>query len=769
MNTETPQNPKRPDKPAFLVGITGSRDINPAALKTVEDQVRTFFRWLRDGGGAGRSPVALGKPLGLSEQTDIIVLSSLAPGADQVVARIAMEDEFDFHVSAPLPFAKDQYARSTAFTKEDGSEYEKEREFLEKFPTEDTFVVPLQRYNEWSEDQIRRHHESASVFTKAGSKSERDACYRAAGEVVAAYAQILLVLTPDMEQAPTLASPGAVGHAKLNGLSTDAVLGTPALTWADTGIVVHIATPKTEAVAVTSAGTMSVFQPDDGQRNDSGHGLFTLRRTADWLNLLNKEESSVDPAIVHAEFSNALQWPIRADQQQATSRWACVWKRFKEQFHLGREEQRGTTEKPHLPVTPLVEKVARRIARVRRRVALYNRHYDVVVRSSTELFIALGFFSVMVLAFAENFVPASYEGDHRLDPWLLAFFWLAVVSVGLAILFHLRFRFSRATEKQDDYRALAEGFRVQLYWTVAGLRRSAATHYMVRQRGELSWLRSAMRSVSFPFWGTHWAFMAQPWSEQLEALRCVRENWLREQERYFSNSEARMQRVRHLLHIRRNLGLFIGLFLALAQAHTDRLECFAKWIQCVVCCWELPVRAAWILLIIVLCVVVPLVRWWRECDPDAKPAGHHHLTPQAEWRHKLKHETLPLSAIALLIASVITLGVFDLAGLTKSLPEGHRMLAILRNAAFTYAGVNHLWSGLRFLTENIRRYDAMRELYFAAGKRLDGILSAPIDEGQKVAQSHALLFALGREALQENAEWLGMHRDRPIEPVLPGA
>lgn len=52
--------------------------------------------------------------------------------------------------------------------------------------------------------------------------------------------------------------------------------------------------------------------------------------------------------------------------------------------------------------------------------------------------------------------------------------------------------------KYQDYRALAEGLRVQLFWRLAGLHDSASDHYLRRQAGELAWIRSSMRALDIP-------------------------------------------------------------------------------------------------------------------------------------------------------------------------------------------------------------------------------------------------------------------------------
>ena len=51
--------------------------------------------------------------------------------------------------------------------------------------------------------------------------------------------------------------------------------------------------------------------------------------------------------------------------------------------------------------------------------------------------------------------------------------------------------------KYLDYRALAEGLRVQFFWKMAGMNDSVAKYYLCRQESELDWIRHALRTVDF--------------------------------------------------------------------------------------------------------------------------------------------------------------------------------------------------------------------------------------------------------------------------------
>ncbi|MBL0045053.1 MAG: hypothetical protein IPP33_11880 [Flavobacteriales bacterium] len=99
----------------------------------------------------------------------------------------------------------------------------------------------------------------------------------------------------------------------------------------------------------------------------------------------------------------------------------------------------------------------------------------------------------------------------------------------------------------------------------------------------------------------------------------------------------------------------------------------------------------------------------------------------------------------------------------------------MRGCSFCRAGgLSHLFIGASYLAEDLRRYDAMRALFLSACERLRWHIAAMESTkgttafGGHVRDAQELLKGLGHEAIQENTEWLTNHRDRPIEPVMPG-
>lgn len=95
----------------FRVGITGTRVIHAGDAPRIEAQVRTVLDAVRGQVLAlGREP-AVRAAYGIGcEAPWLRLLSPLAPGADQLAARIGLGLGYTLHV--PLPFAVDDYVRS---------------------------------------------------------------------------------------------------------------------------------------------------------------------------------------------------------------------------------------------------------------------------------------------------------------------------------------------------------------------------------------------------------------------------------------------------------------------------------------------------------------------------------------------------------------------------------------------------------------------------------------------------------------------------------
>ena len=74
----------------IIIGVTGHRNINTEAIPKIQEMVSTYLDAIID-----KHPRA-----------NITLLSPLAVGADQIVARIALEKGLKLHVPLPMPLSE---------------------------------------------------------------------------------------------------------------------------------------------------------------------------------------------------------------------------------------------------------------------------------------------------------------------------------------------------------------------------------------------------------------------------------------------------------------------------------------------------------------------------------------------------------------------------------------------------------------------------------------------------------------------------------------
>lgn len=90
--------------------------------------------------------------------------------------------------------------------------------------------------------------------------------------------------------------------------------------------------------------------------------------------------------------------------------------------------------------------------------------------------------------------------------------YLAIILVAFGFYRWVKYRDVKT--RHLDYRALAEGLRLEIFWKLAGLKDCVVDHFLTKQRTELNWVRDAIRRWSAPVdplqtpnWqlvGTHW-------------------------------------------------------------------------------------------------------------------------------------------------------------------------------------------------------------------------------------------------------------------------
>jgi hypothetical protein len=771
-------------KPAFVVGVTGHMDLDPTHRGRIKEEVRYIFTWLRASPGKpdkNESDTVLGPGLNL-KSTPIVLLSSLAPGADQWVVEAAQEMDPPIRVLAPLPFLKDQYLEASSFKRAGVKKDEAASKFVAEFPDADAFVVRLRDEIDLDDDALRAKHRF--VMTGPNGKQERDRRYAAAGEYVAAYSDILIALTdkPIGQAETAMLDPsenqGARGIAELKrrGVTPGLLPILPKLSWADNGPVIHIYAPRkpkeasefAERLNCAGAKSLEVLYPYDcrpagiNEKEDDNpdwlkSGRAILKVVAEHLERLNSEKIRPDPA--------------REDRALAELLPAA------DNFPGGVAPCHALPDaEEHLKTT------LDRLARLRRRVAGYCLHYDRHLTRLKSALFALAFGSAFLFSLADNWNASAAA-------WGLpqTFFVTGLGLTMAAWLVYLWFKKTAAGERRDDYRAIAEGLRVQFYWTACGTVESVASNYLQRQRGELGWIRNVISATAFPYEPNRIRFNRLSLNDQLTALQSARKTWIGGQHSYFKKATNDLSQRREVFSSYARVLLWTGFVLFAFFFFFQRSETPVMARPPAVLCFA---TGTLILALLYRAGASSVGPSRRRDQPEQEKKGCNLVQLVSKfrnWLFSLPKTFLPeqvqsrkgghLILTSLLVGALafLTIGaVYLLERSVHWLPPAYKFGSIFKYLALAGGVLCGAWIEVNFFAEHIRHYASMASLFHAASLRFDEYFNRPEraakDEQEAVAKQivadiQSLVVAVGREALSENAEWLITHRARPLEPV----
>jgi hypothetical protein len=768
-------------RPAFVVGVTGHMDLDPAHRDRIKVEIKRIFAWLRASPGkhsTNESNTPLGPGLDL-KNTPIILLSSLAPGADQWVVEAAREMDPPLRALAPLPFLKDQYLEASTFKREGVTKDEAASKFLAEFPDEDAFVVRLRDEIDLDDDALRAKHR----FIMAGpdGKRERDRRYAGAGEYVAAYSDVLIALTdkPVGQAEGAMLDPRenqsarAIAELKRRGITPGLLPILPTLSWADNGPVIHVYAPRKpkEASGNAEKGSWGEIKslevlypyscrpPGINEKEDdnpdwlrAGHAI--LKVIAEHLERLNTENIHLDPVREDRAFAELLPAaPGAAPRSHA--------------LQNADEHLKATLD---------------RLARLRRRVADYSLHYNTHLTRLKRALFALAFGSALFFSLADN-----WNVKDAVWPLPQTFFIIALGLTLAAWLVYFCFKKTAAAERCDDYRAIAEGLRVQFYWTACGTGESVASNYLQRQQGELGWIRNVISATAFPYEPNRVRFSQLSLNDQRAALQSLRKTWIGGQHTYFNKAIEDLNLRREVFSSYARVLLWTGfvLFAFFFFAQSSETPILPR----------LPALLSFATGALILAMLyrasAPSVGRRRQKDgPEQENQGRMSeplISEFREWFFSVpkmffpqqiqSHQGGRLILTSLLVAAfaLLTIGtVYLLEGFVPWLPPAYKLGSIFKYLALAGGVLCGAWVEVSFFAEHIRHYASMASLFQAAGLRLDDYFNWPEQaakdqkeaiERQMISQIQSLIVAVGREALSENAEWLITHRARPLEPV----
>jgi len=589
----------------LVVGITGHRDLRPADIPLLEAALRGILRDLLQ-----RNP-----------NTPLIVLSSLAEGADRLGARVALE--MRARLMVPLPMDPAAYERD--FQSETSrAEF---RDLLGR--AQHVLVVP--------------HVSGAAADNKAHELpahdgSARDEAYERAGAFVTSACQILVAFWDGNETGRT-GGTGENVRFKLNGVDPRYVAGGSPLDPPDTGPVIRIVTPRASHPPLPNAFAVETLYPEVPGETKTGERTYERR-------VFGRIETFNGDAVRRRRI-------------------------------VARDEERSAAQLSSAPEN-LINPAALSVRQAYAITDALALHFQLHTRRT----LAYLFIWIFVAAALFEVYKAFAEGFHALV-------WVYATATGAAWLWYYVVNKQDYRSKFLDYRALAEGLRVQFFWWLAGIREDVASHYLRKQRGELDWIRVAAANANLV------ASMAegkesrpQPPADGTAAeavthsLRNVLQDWVERQHDYYVRAALRDQRL------------------------SDRID---------------------------------------------KIAG-----------------AFLAAAIGLTIAGalllVVHLGILGTAGdWMFAVPVRSRLLELSITVLFVVAALLHNYAEKRALSPQAKQYERMSVMFEACRRRLP-----PLIDDSRFGEARHMLRELGREALNENADWVLLHRERPLELSVRG-
>ncbi len=600
----------------------------------------------------------------------LVLITPLAEGADRLAARVALE--LGAELVAPIPLPRADYARD--------------------FPAT---IVEFDRLF----DDLRavRHLELPPLG------DDRALQYALAGAFVARQSHVLVALWDGIESDSVGGTSQVIAYRRSGRFGTGdfvgdqlelapepyALSGTP-LDPHDTGPVYHIATPRKDRPC-----------PDDP---------FSGR----WL-LPEHTPEPADSDTIPSPLAQTLAHvdAFNRDALRVTSANGAAVDTSERWLHEG----------------PL-EGASRSLAGLRRSFgvadALASRFQRETYRVMWSIY---GLAMLAVLLF--QLYAHAFPGE---DPRVALFLAGYVAVLGVADVVYLMSRHRQSQNKFQDYRAVAEGLRVQFYWRLAGLERSAADYYLRKQRDELAWIREAIRAAGI---------RAAPARDG--DLGALATGWIESQRDYYTRST---RRERDRLSKYRSVAGGVILASLLWAIPSVALNLRA-----------MPEGAPnWTRILQVPLLLVSLVLAWHLAFKGSQMVRGAQSRGARAFLVELRPFLVGAAAGGLFFLLVRVLSGWAHARWPEVEGDRHAW-SVLSLTVVTVAGaLIHSMTDKRAFGEHARQYARMAESFTRAGDRMAALL-----HDGKLDGARALAVELGKEALAEHGDWLMLHRERPIK------
>jgi hypothetical protein len=535
----------------LVIGATGHRDLRDEDIPALERAVGGVIERLKRDYLHGDT------------ETPIVLLSSLAEGADQLVARVALDH--GFHLIAPLPMQADEYRNDFKASKNAHALPEFNR-LLAK-----AVAAPVMPFVD------------GNTLHNVREEWRRALQYREVGVFIVRHCHVLIALWNGDEKSTAVGGTSEVVRFKRDGISLDVAESSRAsLDAPEIGAVVYIDTRRVKP----GGNVVGVAVRPYGRELVENHRGGRLRRA--WRGVAGISASLFGIARrTDQETAELRAWETFAVQTEMTRQFN------REASDLGREED--CRERLDKSLEYLFDNPTDRPAGV-----LARAHGLKVVPRWCELYaiadtLALGWQTrfqrdwrvLFLLGFAA--IVAFEVVTHVYPKLSLLFVVYSVVFLVVFIYFwHARRR--QHQERYLDYRALAEALRVAVFWKLLGIGtsfksdkssgksavdlssgESVADAYPIRQPRELDWIKTSLRALEL-LEETH--AKRPPHRPEQEGYSCARDSWVRGQADFFSNKGPRHDHRAAVLEVRSMAFLVIS---AVAAFILFGLETYGHW------------------------------------------------------------------------------------------------------------------------------------------------------------------------------------------------
>jgi hypothetical protein len=413
----------------LIVGVTGHRDLREEHIGALRREIRETLLKIRL------------DYLGSDSNTPLIVMSSLAEGADQLVATVALE--LGALLVSPLPMPADEYRRD--FSPGACTEFDR--------LLSHSVTAPQMPFVDGNNLEAIR-----------GDTSRRALQYKEAGLYILRHCHILLALWD-----------GETSEIKTGGTAE-------ILSFRRAGFLVSSNSPVRDCIASTAIGPVIVISTPRKSSRSQNVNVSTLPWGRQLFQTPHVEAEQKSEAETWREFEVHIGLTVDYNRDAArilsSSNGLTMFKQGLVQLMFAPVSQISTDARRLIlhesPLFCATYAMADLLARY------YQRRFMIVWRS---LFV-LAFLMAVALG-----VPSIYP---------------EIKSYGLAVyqgLFFCSFAiylFARRREylaRYLDYRALSEAARVAVFWKIVGIEQSVADAYPLCQTPELSWIPVSLRSL----------------------------------------------------------------------------------------------------------------------------------------------------------------------------------------------------------------------------------------------------------------------------------